>query len=61
MTFETEQDVFWAGDFAGEIIERHTEMKLLDYGFVYLLVPNFLQDNMTSFLIEKTMSAHSVY
>jgi spore coat polysaccharide biosynthesis protein SpsF len=46
-------DRLFKRDFAGEIMERHPEMKLLDYGFVYHLDPNFPQDDMTWFLMEK--------
>ena len=40
-------------DFAGEIMERHPRMQLLDYGFVYRRDPNFPQDDITWFLMEK--------
>ena len=40
-------------DFAGEIMERHPEMKLIDYGFTYRRDPNFPQDDVTHFLMEK--------
>lgn len=40
-------------DFAGEIMDRHPRMQLLDYGFVYRRDPNFPQDDITWFLMEK--------
>lgn len=40
-------------DFAGEIMERHPTLKLIDYGFVYRRDPNFPQDDVTWFLMEK--------
>lgn len=40
-------------DFAGEIMERHTQLQLLDYGFIYRRDPNFPQDDITWFLMEK--------
>lgn len=40
-------------DFAGEIMDRHPEMQLIDYGFIYRRDPNFPQDDMTWFLMEK--------
>jgi spore coat polysaccharide biosynthesis protein SpsF len=40
-------------DFAGEIMERHPQLQLLDYGFVYHRDPNFPQDDVTWFLMEK--------
>lgn len=47
-------DRLFKRDFAGEIMERHPEMQLLDYGFVYRRDPNFPQDDMTWFLMEKS-------
>lgn len=40
-------------DFAGEIMDRHPRMELLDYGFAYRYDPNFPQDDITWFLMEK--------
>jgi hypothetical protein len=40
-------------DFAGEIMDRHPEMQLVDYGFAYHRDPNFPQDDITWFLMEK--------
>jgi pseudaminic acid biosynthesis-associated methylase len=40
-------------DFAGEIMNRHPEIQLLDYGFIYRRDPKFPQDDMTWFLLEK--------
>jgi len=41
-------------DFAGEMLERFADLKLLDYGFVYRRDPNFPQDDITWFLLEKS-------
>lgn len=41
-------------DFAGEIMERYPQLKLIDYGFSYHRDPNFPQDDITWFLMEKT-------
>jgi len=41
-------------DFAGEMLDRFGDLSLLDYGFVYHRDPNFSQDDMTWFLMEKT-------
>ncbi len=49
-------DRLFKRDFAGEILERHPRMKLLDYGFIYRRDPNFPQDDTTWFLMEKTPS-----
>lgn len=40
-------------DFAGEIMERYPDLSLIDYGFVYRKDPNFRQDDLTWFLMEK--------
>ena len=40
-------------DFAGEIMDRFTDVSLLDYGFVYRRDPNFRHDDITWFLVEK--------
>lgn len=40
-------------DFAGEIMDRHQQMTLIDYGFAYRRDPNFPQDDITWFLLEK--------
>ena len=46
-------DRLFKRDFAGEIMDRHPCMRLLDYGFVYKRDPNFPQDDVTWFLMEK--------
>lgn len=40
-------------DFAGEILGRHPSMQLVDYGFSYRRDPNFPQDDITWFLMER--------
>ncbi len=47
-------DRLFKRDFAGEIMERHPQMRLLDYGFAYRRDPNFPQDDITWFLMEKS-------
>jgi pseudaminic acid biosynthesis-associated methylase len=46
-------DRLFKRDFAGEIMDRHPQMRLVDYGFVYRRDPNFPQDDITWFLMEK--------
>ena len=53
MPYRGHTDRLFKRDFAGDIMERHPEMQLLDYGFVYRRDPNFPQDDMTWFLMEK--------
>lgn len=40
-------------DFAGEMLDRFADLRLLDYGFRYHRDPNFPQDDITWFLLEK--------
>lgn len=46
-------DKLFKRDFAGEMLDRFPDLCLLDYGFVYRRDPNFLQDDLTWFLLEK--------
>jgi spore coat polysaccharide biosynthesis protein SpsF len=46
-------DKLFKRDFAGEIMDRHPIMKLIDYGFAYRKDPNFPKDDITWFLMEK--------
>jgi len=47
-------DRLFKRDFAGEIMAQHPELRLVDYGFAYHGDPNFPQDDITWFLMEKT-------
>jgi len=40
-------------DFAGEILDKYKDLKLVDYGFAYHRDNNFPQDDVTWFLMEK--------
>jgi len=40
-------------DFAGEMLERHQDLQLIDYGFVYR-GDSYFHDDVTWFLMEKT-------
>jgi pseudaminic acid biosynthesis-associated methylase len=46
-------DRLFKRDFAGEIMAKHPSIRLVDYGFVYRRDPNFPQDDLTWFLLEK--------
>ena len=46
-------DRLFKRDFAGEILERHSKMRLLDYWFAYRRDPCFPQDDITWFLMER--------
>lgn len=47
-------DRLFKRDFAGEIMDRHPQLRLVDYGFSYRRDPNFPQDDITWFLMEKS-------
>jgi spore coat polysaccharide biosynthesis protein SpsF len=42
-------------DFCGEILDRYSDLSLIDYGFVYRRDTNFPQDDITWFLMEKRL------
>lgn len=46
-------DRLFKRDFAGDIMDRHPQMQLVDYGFKYRRDPNFPQDDITWFLMER--------
>lgn len=49
-------DRLFKRDFAGEIMKRHPQFSLLDYGFVYHRDTKFPQDDITWFLMENSDS-----
>jgi pseudaminic acid biosynthesis-associated methylase len=51
--YRNHTDRLFKRDFAGEIMERHPSMKLVDYGFAYRRDQQFPQDDITWFLMEK--------
>jgi spore coat polysaccharide biosynthesis protein SpsF len=55
ISYRGHQDRLFKRDFAGEIMNRHTSIKLIDYGFVYRLDPVFPQDDISWFLMEKKL------
>ena len=46
-------DRLFKRDFAGEIMAQYPTFELIDYGFIYRSDPNFPQDDITWFLMEK--------
>lgn len=46
-------DRLFKRDFAGEMLEKYPDLKLVDYGFVYRRDPAFPDDDITWFLMEK--------
>lgn len=41
-------------DFAGELLDTYPDLRLVDYGFAYRRDPQFPQDDITWFLLEKS-------
>jgi pseudaminic acid biosynthesis-associated methylase len=48
------QDRLFKRDFAGEMLDKFQDLYLIDYGFIYHRDPNFSQDDLTWFLMEKS-------
>ncbi len=46
-------DRLFKRDFAGEIMDKYPTLQIVDYGFIYRSDPNFPQDDITWFLMEK--------
>lgn len=46
-------DRLFKRDFAGEFLDQYPEYELRDYGFAYHRDPNFSQDDVSWFLLEK--------
>ena len=46
-------DRLFKRDFAGEMMEKYSDLKLMDYGFSYHRAPAFPQDDITWFLMQK--------
>lgn len=46
-------DKLFKRDFAGEILDKYPDLKLVDYGFCYHRDNNFPMDDITWFLLEK--------
>ena len=46
-------DRLWKRDFAGEMLDKFSDLTLIDYGFAYKRDPAFPQDDINWFLLEK--------
>jgi spore coat polysaccharide biosynthesis protein SpsF len=46
-------DRLFKRDFCGEILDRHPDLRLIDYGFAYHRDHDFPQDDITWFLMER--------
>lgn len=55
ITYRGHAGRLWKRDFAGEILDRYSDLRLVDYGFVYHRDPVFPADDLTWFLMEKRL------
>ena len=53
VNYRGHEDRLFKRDFAGEIMDRYSDLKLIDYGFAYHRDPVWPQDDITWFLMEK--------
>ncbi len=53
VTYRGHTDKLFKRDFAGELMDKYPDLKLIDYGFVYHRDNNFPQDDINWFLFEK--------
>ena len=54
INYRGNQEKLFKRDFAAEIMNKYSDLKLLDYGFVYKGDLNFPQDDITWFLLKKS-------
>ncbi len=52
LAYRGHQERLFKRDFAGEILDRYNDLRLVDYGFIYRR-DRFPQDDLTWFLLEK--------
>lgn len=53
INYRGHSDRLFKRDFAGELMDKYTDLVLIDYGFAYRRDPVFPQDDITWFLMEK--------
>jgi len=53
ISYRGHTDRLFKRDFAGEMLDRYQDLKLVDYGFAYRRDPAFPQDDINWFLMEK--------
>jgi len=54
VTYRGHKNKLFKRDFAGEMLDKFTDLKLISYGFTYLRDPKYCYDSMNWFLLEKT-------
>ena len=53
INYRGHKDRLFKRDFAGEMLEKFSDLQLVDYGFSYRKDPTFPQDDITWFLLKK--------
>lgn len=53
ISYRGHEDRLFKRDFAGEMLDKYSDLILVDYGFAYRRDPAFPQDDITWFLMEK--------
>jgi len=53
ISYRGHEERLFKRDFAGEMLDKYPDLKLVDYGFVYRRDPVFPDDDITWFLMEK--------
>ena len=55
IAYRGHSDRLFKRDFAGEMLEKFSDLKLVDYGFSYHRDNSFPQDDITWFLLQKEL------
>ena len=53
ITYRGHDDRLFKRDFCGDLLDKYSDLELVDYGFCYRRDPVFQQDDMTWFLMRK--------
>lgn len=53
VVYRGEQDKLFKRDFAGDLLDKYSDLRLVDYGFTYSRDNNYKHDNVMWFLLEK--------
>ncbi len=53
VVYRGHKDRLFKRDFAGDLLDKYMDLRLVDYGFVYHRDDKFPQDDLTWFLLEK--------
>jgi len=56
ITYHGHKNRLFKRDFAGEMLDQFSDLKLIDYGFIYHRDLTFPQDDISWFLLEKSNS-----